>query len=94
MTDDAEDRLVEGIHTLVCDMDEKELAALRTRYADNPAGWLTIERARALTPPDCRCASHLRDAAMLHDAAMHPNGRCLCQGEGMCLWCQTTGAAE
>lgn len=28
------------------------------------------------------------------DAALHPNGRCLCDNEGLCTWCRTHGDEE
>jgi hypothetical protein len=59
MLDHSHDRLIAGIHKLVCGMSAKELRALKTRYADNPDGWKVIEQARAATPPDCSvCAAN------------------------------------
>lgn len=83
MTGDARERLLLGIHALVCGASQKELAALRARYANNPDGWRVVEEARALTPAGCRCtappdcgSSSCRYTAS--KAGMRTNGHCRC----------------
>lgn len=43
-------------------------------------------------PADAVAADRARDAEI--DAALHPNGRCTCAGEGQCEWCRETERRE